>query len=647
MREPEQPRTTLVQADSRTESRALDQIKRVLVIGAGIAGLAAARTLAQLGYEVIVLEARDRVGGRCWTRDRVDLGAHWIHSTEGNPITALARELDLPTQFVGGDSAYTGGWDALRLFAEGGRAVSDDEKQLSILIADRVRDSLDALRIEAVNRRLPDRSMQAAIDQVLAGMSLTAAEREAVAWHLNVLIRDDCAAEASDLSFLSWDDGYEVYGFGDSVLRGGYGALAQALASGLDIRLRQVVDVIDYAAPHAVSVSTRDGREFSADAAIVTLPLGVLKSGSVRFRPCLPDWKRAAIERLGVGLLNKVVVSFDTPFWPLAQYAFGCAARRIQDRPTCIVNMWKTHHVPSLVFVVGGTLGLQVEQWSHTKLRVWTVDVLRDVFGETVPTPRAVERTAWHADPFAQGSYAYVAVGSTPEDLNVLGEPIADRLFFAGEATVRQHWATTHSAYVSGLREAARISGHDEVLPPRQFTENRRWRDMTQRANRFFNMRGRALSETDLRERMSVLGENALFGSVPASELAVLATMFDMRTFADGEAMCTFGERATEMYVVVQGRPTLEVPGNPVVTSLGRGDAFGEYGLFGAGTRSATVRARGSVIALVLDYQRFERYLFAFPESMAALLRLTVRRLLEREAQSSESTSRKRVSRSK
>src|SRR5215831_13372318 len=341
--EPEPPRPTIVQAHSRTEPRALDQIKRILVIGAGVAGLAAARTLVQLGYEVIVLEARDRVGGRCWTRDRVDLGAHWIHSTEGNPITALARELDLPTQFVGGDSAYTGGWDALHLVAEGGRAMSVEDKQLSILLADRVRDSLDALRVDAVNRRLPDLSMQDAIDQVLAGMTLTRAERDTVAWHLNVLIRDDCAAEASDLSFLSWDDGYEVYGFGDSVLQAGYGALAEALASGLDIRLQQVVDVVDYASPHAVSVTTVDGREYSADAAIVTLPLGVLKSGSVRFSPSLPDWKRAVIERLGVGLLNKVVVSFDAPFWPLAQYAFASAAGPIENRPTCIVNMLKTH----------------------------------------------------------------------------------------------------------------------------------------------------------------------------------------------------------------------------------------------------------------------------------------------------------------
>src|SRR5580765_3165506 len=138
----------------------LPAIDRVLVLGAGIAGLAAARELSQLGYAVTVLEARDRIGGRCWTADGVDLGAHWIHSTEGNPITSLARELGLPTLFVGGDSTYTGGWDALALLDGDGSELSFDDKQHSILVADAVRESLDALRLDMANRGSPDVSMQ-------------------------------------------------------------------------------------------------------------------------------------------------------------------------------------------------------------------------------------------------------------------------------------------------------------------------------------------------------------------------------------------------------------------------------------------------------------------------------------------------------
>src|SRR6185436_17923519 len=94
---------------------AVPRAERVLVLGAGIAGLAAARTLRDHGIDVTVLEARDRIGGRAWTRDGLDFGAHWIHGTEGNPLTNLARKLNLPIIFVGGDSSYSGGWEHLRL----------------------------------------------------------------------------------------------------------------------------------------------------------------------------------------------------------------------------------------------------------------------------------------------------------------------------------------------------------------------------------------------------------------------------------------------------------------------------------------------------------------------------------------------------
>jgi CRP-like cAMP-binding protein len=135
-----------------------------------------------------------------------------------------------------------------------------------------------------------------------------------------------------------------------------------------------------------------------------------------------------------------------------------------------------------------------------------------------------------------------------------------------------------------------------------------------------------------LRERLSVLQQSDVFSSVPARELEVLATMFDLRRFTDGQTICTFGQPATEMYVLARGAGLLELPGEPVTRRLVRGDVFGEYGLFGSGTRSATVRADGPTVALVLDYQRFQRFLFAFPESMAALLEVTVERLLRREA---------------
>ena len=97
------------------------------------------------GIEVVVLEARERIGGRVWTEDGIDLGAHWIHGTEGNPITNLARELGVPTLFVGGDSSYTGGWEQLQL-RSGGQPLSQELKERSITLIDEIRDAIETLR---------------------------------------------------------------------------------------------------------------------------------------------------------------------------------------------------------------------------------------------------------------------------------------------------------------------------------------------------------------------------------------------------------------------------------------------------------------------------------------------------------------------
>src|SRR5437016_5659530 len=133
---------------------------RVLVLGAGVAGLAAARTLVDRGLEVTVLEGRDRIGGRVWTRDGVDLGAHWIHGTEGNPLTNVARRMSLPIMFVGGDSAYSGGWEHLVLVGEDGRHLSQDEKLSTILFSDSVREELDSLRRQRLATNAGDISMR-------------------------------------------------------------------------------------------------------------------------------------------------------------------------------------------------------------------------------------------------------------------------------------------------------------------------------------------------------------------------------------------------------------------------------------------------------------------------------------------------------
>jgi predicted NAD/FAD-dependent oxidoreductase len=527
---------------------------------------------------------------------------------------------------VGGDSTYTGGFAPLVLVGPHGHALTADEKQEGLLFADEVRDLLDALRREIAEGGGDDISIGQAVSRVLEGRNLSAEQRASLDWHLTVMSRDDWAAGLDNLSLLSWDEGYEVYGYGDSVFADGMHTLVESLAENLDVRTGHVVERIVYG-PDGVQVVTSRGT-LQGDVALVTLPLGVLKAGSVTFEPPLPERKQRAIERLGTGSLCKIVLQYDEPFWPRNQYVFGYVSERIDQEATAIVNLWKTHRIPALALVIGGAFGSSIEAWSEGEVREFATRVVRRLFGKEAREPASVVVTRWSSDPFSLGAYSHLPVGATPDDLEALAAPVDKQLLFAGEATFRTHWGCIHGAFVSGLREAARLTGNARLLPARHFTENRRWREMLQRADRFFDLVDRSVDTEKVDFRFAVLGRSNVFASVPTPDLRVLATMFEERTYRDGETICVAGEPATCVYAVASGEVEVRLPGSgTVVAVMSASDVVGEYGMFRPEGRTATLMARGSTTVLALDYKRFERFLKAFPESLMALMTLTVRRL--------------------
>jgi polyamine oxidase len=261
----------------------------------------------------------------------------------------------------------------------------------------------------------------------------------------------DYAADPDELSLRLYgaDESFD----GDDLLfPGGYTQLVRTLADGTTVKLRQRVTSVAHASD-GVTVTTDRGA-FEADRVIVTVPLGVLRNEDVEFDPPLPAKKVQAIERLGMGVVNKVVLAFDEPSWPEDTNVFGL----VGDQPlTHLINGLPFTEQPVLIGLLGGSAARERERLSDENTTADVIEALSVAFDTEVPEPTGTLITRWARDPFARGSYSYPAVDSTPEDRTVLAEPVGGRVYFAGEATNSDYFGTVHGAFLSGQDEAARL----------------------------------------------------------------------------------------------------------------------------------------------------------------------------------------------
>jgi monoamine oxidase len=420
----------------------------LVILGAGMAGLTVAREMTQAGLDIVVLEARDRVGGRMETIEGpaphgLEVGAQMVHGSRA-PTWALLRELGIETRPLKD-------WSRWQWTAAGGFRQPTPEHTAEI--EGRLETAYHAYRGDDI-----------AYGKFLEPLSFAEEDRgivneNALSWSAEP---EEISLQAAMEDQAAWD----AYLDRNYQVVPGYSALARKMAEPLGerVRLSCAVTAVEWRRDRVRVVFQRGGREERVHArrCLVTLPIGVLQSGRPVFQPDLPGWKRRAIDALHMGRVVVVHFLFDDWFWR-APAAPGLPPVPGWSEQGGRISFWDPHpQGKGMPALQGWITGRAAQELSDLGERAAIPRALAWI-EQALPGSNAKARLKWSAfrdwvrDPYALGSYSYTRPGGTGQRV-VLGTPIEDVLFFAGEATqAAPHYQTVHGAHLSGRRAALEI----------------------------------------------------------------------------------------------------------------------------------------------------------------------------------------------
>jgi len=408
-----------------------------LIIGAGSAGIAAARALLARGKSCVVLEASSRLGGRAFTSDALgvpaDLGATWLHLADDNPLTGFAERLGFE------------------------RLDHDTVRQRRLHLGDRFATEQEMRDFEAADDAFEEKILRAAAEPG-PDRSVADVMPRGGFWDASVAHWQGAQISAAEVEKLSLRDyAGSLLGGPNLRLRAGIGALVARTAGGLPVKTGATVTRLRWGGPGVVA----DGAfgTLRAKAAIVTVSTGVLAAGSIVFTPALPETHRDAAANLPLGLLTKIVFRaagedrLDIP-------PFASVRRRVTgpgDRPVSFIG-W-AFGAPILECFVGGALAWELSHAGEAATEAHVRAELARLYGTRAQQsvgPAIV--SSWGSDQNFLGSYTHARPGHA-DARRVLAEPLADgRLCFAGEACDVRLAGTLAGAWNSGERAAAALA---------------------------------------------------------------------------------------------------------------------------------------------------------------------------------------------
>ena len=439
-------------------SMGLGKAERIVVVGAGMAGLVTARLLQDSGFAVTVLEARDRSGGRVWTDDRLgaplDLGGSWVHGVDGNPLTSWCEKLGI-------DLIESQG-ERLLIDRRATAPTREGQRRRAIMgrLAFKTAIEWASWKSKAMAGVWGPRSVSVkqAVEPLLRARWLPEIDRLVVA----TFIEMSEGVQSAPWDAVSAEEWFPTEGLDRNAQpKGGFQPLIADAALGLDIRHGAIVERIGWTGTEVTAV-LRGGERIAADRAVIAVPVGLLRAGLPVVDPAPPPGQRAALDRLGygAGVLAKLYLRFPRRFWPAQPKWFG----RLPDAPDRrgTFNTWVSHEqetgLPIVLSFANGHIALRLDRdASDQEVTAVAMRSLRAMFGDDIPEPEAMAFPRWLSDPWSRGSYSYPGVGSNPDDGAAHARPLGERVYFAGEATEPVEYGTVHAALWSGEQAAEAI----------------------------------------------------------------------------------------------------------------------------------------------------------------------------------------------